>query len=303
VKAAPFAWQRPASLADALRALAPDQASAIGGGQSLGPMLNLRLARPSSLVELRRLPELRESGVREGVLRLGAAVTHAEIEDGLVPDTTHGMLPWVARGIAYRAIRNRGTIGGSLCHADPAADWVNSLMVLGARVELAGASGRRQVPAEDFVRGAYATDLQPGEVLAAVELPAFGPAMRWGWTKICAKVGEFADAIGAVVVDPGLGHCRLLVGAVEARPVLLPEPQALLRAVSEAARQASAAQDASGSTPGRAPDPPAAVALLEEAVGHAFPAHDAVFVHQHAVALARAIAQFNARGATGALDP
>jgi carbon-monoxide dehydrogenase medium subunit len=302
MKAAPFAWQRPASLNEALGALAPGQASAIGGGQSLGPMLNLRLARPAALIELRRLPELRASGVDQGVLRLGAAVTHAEIEDGLVPDTTHGMLPWVARGIAYRAIRNRGTIGGSLCHADPAADWVNSLMVLGAKVELASTAGRRQVPVEDFMRGAYATDLQPGEVLAAVELPAFGPGMRWGWNKICAKVGEFADAIGAVVLDPALGHCRLLVGAVEARPVLLPEPQALLRAVSEAAGapaapQASAAQGGSGSAIARAPDVPAAVELLAEAVGRAFPAHDAVFVHQHAVALARAIAQFNARGA------
>ena len=286
MKAAPFAWQRPASLNEALGALAPGQASAIGGGQSLGPMLNLRLARPAALVELRRLPELRASGVDRGVLRLGAAVTHAEIEDGLVPDTTHGMLPWVARSIAYRAIRNRGTIGGSLCHADPAADWVNSLMVLGAKVELVSIAGRRQVPVEDFMRGAYATDLQPGEVLAAVELPAFGPGMRWGWNKICAKVGEFADAIGAVVVDPALGHCRLLVGAVEARPVLLPEPQAVLDRVSRASIDASATID-----------------FLEDVIVRAFPAHDAVFVHQHAVALARAIAQFNARGATGALDP
>ncbi len=286
MKAAPFAWQRPSSLSDALRALAPGQASAIGGGQSLGPMLNLRLARPSALVELRRLPELRASGVSRGVLRLGAAVTHAEIEDGLVPDTTHGMLPWVARAIAYRAVRNRGTIGGSLCHADPAADWVNSLMALGARVELVGAAGRRQVPVEDFMHGAYATDLQPGEVLAAVELPAFGPAMRWGWNKICAKVGEFADAIGAVVVDPALGHCRLLVGAVESRPVLLPEPQALLDRVSEASIDSAATID-----------------LLEGVIAPAFPAHDAVFVHQHAVALARAIAQFQARSASGPAQP
>lgn len=282
MKAAPFAWQRPASLTEALNALGPGQASAIGGGQSLGPMLNLRLARPAALVELRRLPELRTSAVSEGVLRLGAAVTHAEIEDGLVPDTTHGMLPWVARSIAYRAVRNRGTIGGSLCHADPAADWVNSLMVLGARVELVSAAGRRRVPVEDFMRGAYATDLQPGEVLAAVELPAFGPAMRWGWTKICPKVGEFADAIGAVVVDPTLNHCRLLVGAVEARPVLLPGPQALLDRASGASMDASAT-----------------IEFLEDVIAGVFPAHDAVFIHQHAVALARAIAQFLARGASG----
>jgi carbon-monoxide dehydrogenase medium subunit len=272
MKAAAFDWHRPTDLEDALGALGAPATRAIGGGQSLGPMLNLRLARADRLVELRRLPELRFAGVEAGVLRIGAAITHAEIEDGAVPDTTRGMLPYVARAIAYRAIRNRGTIGGSLCHADPAADWVNAALVLGATVRLEGPGGARRLPVEDFVRGAYATALGAGEVLAAVELPAFGPSMRWGWNKICPKVGEFADAIGAVVVDPSIGHCRVLVGAVEARPVLLPDAAALLAGLGDDPLQA-----------------------CRTAVERSVPGRDPVFVHQHAVALARAIDAMNAR--------
>ncbi|MEI8302990.1 MAG: FAD binding domain-containing protein [Burkholderiales bacterium] len=274
MKAAPFAWQRPADLPAALQALQAQGSSAVGGGQSLGPMLNLRLARPDALIDLRRLPELRGATVQAGVLRLGAAVTHAEIEDGLVPDTTGGMLPSVARGIAYRAVRNRGTVGGSLCHADPAADWVNALMALGATVCLEGPQGARRLPLEDFIVAGYATALQPGEVLVAIELPAFGPGLRWGYHKLCPKVGEFADAIGVVVIDPGIGHCRVLVGAIETRPALLPDAPGLLQA---AAQQS---------------DPHA---LFSAAVTQACPGADAVFIHQHAVALTRALAQMNAR--------
>jgi carbon-monoxide dehydrogenase medium subunit len=274
MKAAPFAWQRPASLPAALQALQAEGSSAVGGGQSLGPMLNLRLARPAALVDLRRLPELRGSALQDGVLRLGAAVTHAEIEDGLVPDTTRGMLPTVARGIAYRAVRNRGTLGGSLCHADPAADWVNALMALGATVSLSSPQGTRRLPLEDFIIAGYATALQPGEVLTEVELPAFGPGLSWGYHKLCPKVGEFADAIGVVVVAPGIGFCRVLVGAIETRPALLPDAAGLLREAAQA------------------PDPHA---LFSAAVTRACPGADPVFIHQHAVALVRALAQMNAR--------
>lgn len=280
MKAAPFRYLRPAGLPDALTALADTTVSApsaISGGQSLGPMLNLRLARPGALVELRQLAALRASRLENGRLHLGAAVTHAEIEDGRVPDTTRGMLPFVARGIAYRAIRNRGTLGGSLAHCDPAADWLNCLLTLGARLHLASANGSRTLMIDDFARGAYSTALATGEVVVSVELPAFGKALRWGYYKICAKVGEFADAIGAVAVDTEIGHCRLVIGAVETRPVLVPEPGAwLARAANERT------SDAAG-------------AIFESLVAQHFPTHDRVFVHRHAVALARAVAQMLAR--------
>ena len=282
MKAAPFSYQRPTALPEALDALADTASSAISGGQSLGPMLNLRLARPPALVDIRRLELLRTSRIEDGRLHLGAAVTHAEIEDGLVPDTTHGMLPQVARGIAYRAIRNRGTLGGSLAHCDPAADWLNCLLALGARLHLASAGGRRTLMIEDFARGAYSTALTPGEVLVSVELPAFTPALRWGYYKICAKVGEFADAIGAIAIDPGIGHCRLVIGAVETRPVLVSEPDGWI----DGSRTGGAAADTAAAD---------RVAAFEALVAQHFPAQDPVFIHRHAVALARAIAQMNAR--------
>ena len=135
MKPVAFDWQRAIDLPQALGARAAG-ALCIAGGQSLGPMLNLRLVQPRSLLEVRQLTAMRATTLVQGRLRIGAAVTHAEIEDGGLPDTTRGMLPQVARNIAYRAIRNRGTLGGSLAHCDPAADWVNALSALGARVML-----------------------------------------------------------------------------------------------------------------------------------------------------------------------
>jgi len=145
MKPVAFDWQRATDLPQALRARA-DGALCIAGGQSLGPMLNLRLVQPQSLLEVRQLAAMRATNLLQGRLRIGAAVTHAEIEDGVLPDTTQGMLRYVARNIAYRAIRNRGTLGGSLAHCDPAADWVNALTALGAQVILQNAKQERRLP-------------------------------------------------------------------------------------------------------------------------------------------------------------
>jgi carbon-monoxide dehydrogenase medium subunit len=103
----------------------------MAGGQSLGPMLNLRLAQPKQVIDISRLSELRQAKIEGNVLAIGACVTHAQIEDGDMPDVTLGLMPFVARGIAYRAVRNRGTIGGSIAHADPAADWLTTTMAMG----------------------------------------------------------------------------------------------------------------------------------------------------------------------------
>jgi carbon-monoxide dehydrogenase medium subunit len=271
VKAAAFSYRRPASLGEALAA-AGGEARLMAGSQSLGPMLNLRLAEPLAIVDIRTLPELRTHRVEAGRLMIGAAVTHAEIEDGIVTDTTQGMLVHVARNIAYRAVRNRGTIGGSIAHADPAADWVNCMTALGATYHLAWTGGRRKVAAAEFMKSAYQTVMEAGEILVAVELPAFTPQMRWGYYKICTKVGEFASAIGAVVHDPGLGFTRVLIGAIEARPLVAPDLAGVLAMPPEAARETIAA-----------------------AIQGALPEAGDVFVHQHAVALVRAVQQMNER--------
>lgn len=220
MKPAAFDYTKPADLADALSALS-DEAKPIAGGQSLTPMLNLRLARPSALVDIRRQPDLLSVSETDDAIRYGAALPHAAFEDRAVPDATNGMLRHVAGGIAYRAVRNRGTIGGSLAHADPAADWVSSLMALDARVIVRGAKGETAWPVERFMLGGFMTVLQPGELITGVSVPRLSSSARWGYYKICRKTGEFAKAIGAVVSDPDRGVLRLVCGAVEVTPLLL----------------------------------------------------------------------------------
>ena len=223
MKAAPFDYARPSSLAEALALLTSEErvAKPLAGGQSLGPMLNLRLAQPDLLVDITALPELRRAEAEDDGVLIGACVTHADIEDGRVPDPTHGALVEVARAIAYRAVRNRGTIGGSLAHADPAADWISALAALGAEAVVRGPAGQRRLPIERFMAGAFETALAPGELLEAIRVPRLSPRRRWGFYKFCRKAGEYAHAIGAVLFDPERVVCRAVIGATEAAPIVL----------------------------------------------------------------------------------
>jgi carbon-monoxide dehydrogenase medium subunit len=218
-----FDYERPRDLGAALDLLrqAEGEGKLLAGGQSLGPMLNLRLVQPALLVDLAGIAELKavEAG-RDGV-RLGALVTHAAIEDGAVPDPTRGFLRFIAAGIAYRAVRNRGTIGGSLAHADPAADWVSALALLGASALVVSADGERHVPVADLVEGAFQTVLGDGDVLCAVDIPALSPGARWAYVKLCRKPGEFAQAIGAALLDPERGVERAVIGATAGAPIVL----------------------------------------------------------------------------------
>jgi carbon-monoxide dehydrogenase medium subunit len=200
----------------------------IAGGQSLGPMLNMRLVQPDLVVDLTGAPELKRVDDRKDEIVVGACITHADIEDGRVPDVTRGALPAVARGIAYRAVRNRGTIGGSLTHADPSADWVSMLSALGAKVTLRGPSGSRTMPVEDYMVGALEADLAPGELLVSISIPKLSARARWGYYKSCRKTGEFAHAIGAFLVDPERGVSRAVFGATESRPIVVTDARQLL---------------------------------------------------------------------------
>src|SRR5262249_5681380 len=146
-------------------------AKVLAGGQTLAPMLNLRLAQPALLVDITRIAELAEVVETGDGLDLGATITHAAIEDGRVRDPTSGFPAGIAAGIGYRAIRTRGTIGGSLAHADPAADWLTCLTALGAELLLAGTGGRRRVALSGFVRGAMATALEANELIVSIRLP------------------------------------------------------------------------------------------------------------------------------------
>ncbi|MET0723090.1 MAG: FAD binding domain-containing protein [Tardiphaga sp.] len=222
MKPAPFAYERPRDLPAALAAMATEGVTKIiAGGQSLGPMLNLRLVAPDLIVDIAGLAELKHVERVGDDLLIGACVTHADIEDGRIPDVTRGAMQRVASAIAYRAVRNRGTIGGSLSHADPSADWVSALSALGATLTLRSAGGARDVAMKDFILGALESVLAPGEMIAAVRIPAMAASARWGYVKACRKTGEFAHAIGAVLIDPDAGKARIVIGAVEAAPIVI----------------------------------------------------------------------------------
>jgi carbon-monoxide dehydrogenase medium subunit len=228
MKAAAFAYQRPADLnaALALMANADSTTRIIAGGQSLGPMLNLRLVEPDLIVDISGLSELKQAERHNDELVIGACITHGDIEDGRIPDVTRGAMQRVAGAIAYRAVRNRGTIGGSLSHADPAADWISALAALGAKVTLRSLAGARHLAIADFVTGALESALQPGEIVEAVRVPAMMPSAQWGYVKACRKTGEFAHAIAAVLIDPESASARAVIGAVEAPPIVVADAAA-----------------------------------------------------------------------------
>ena len=221
MKPAPFALARPANLAEAVAALAESgsETRVLAGGQSLGPMLNLRVVQPQRLVQVNHLPELAGAAGDPDAITLGACITHAAIAAGRTPDITNGALARVAAGIAYQAVRNRGTIGGSLCHADPAADWVCALTALNAEVVLQSATGVRQMTMVAFITGAFATALMPGEMLTGVRIPHPLPNAAFGFAKACRKPGDFAHAMAIALIARSTR--RLVIGALGGKPLVL----------------------------------------------------------------------------------
>jgi len=230
MKPVAFDYEKPADLASAIAFLrrANGEAKVIAGGQSLGPMLNLRLAQPRLLVDVRGIAALNAVEASPDSTTIGAAVTHAAIEDGRIAGPIGGLLSHVAADIAYRAVRNRGTIGGSLAHADPAADWLTTLLLLDASVLIEGSGGRRTLPAAQLVTGPFQTNLASDEILVAVRIPNLSRAARWGYYKFCRKPGEFAEAIGAVLHDPERGVVRAAIGAIGGAPHIVVSAENLL---------------------------------------------------------------------------
>ena len=268
MKPADFSYHRAASVEDALERLASggDGTKLIGGGQSLGPMLNLRLARPRELVDISSVETLRKiESTRESVIA-GAATTHAEIEDQPASDPIERAMHEVAAGIAYRAVRNRGTIGGSIVHADPAADWTSFLLCADARIHIRGPAGERSLRMQDFALSAYTTALARDEIVARIEVPRTTDRARFGFHKLCRKTGELAEAMGAVLVDPGRRYCRIVVGAIGAKPMSLPSAARSLAATAAA------------------PEFEALRAEIADRTGE----HDRVKLHMAAVAVRRA---------------
>jgi carbon-monoxide dehydrogenase medium subunit len=237
MKSAAFTWEAPETLQAASRA-AGQGGRLIAGGQSLGPMLNLRIAQPESVVSISQISEMRAVSETESYVVLGAGITHSQIEDGRVPDIGSRILARIAANIAYRAVRNRGTIGGSLCHADPAADWVTTLLALNAEA----LTSTRAIALQDFFTGAFRTCLAPGEILTAVRIPKPGAGAKFGYYKACRKPGEFAHAMAAIL-QTGTKN-RIVIGAMGGVPLVFEGIEAEPAAVAPALAARAPALDA-----------------------------------------------------------
>jgi carbon-monoxide dehydrogenase medium subunit len=224
MKPAQFDYERPASLETALRLLADNPgAKVIAGGQSLGPMLNLRLATPSLLIDISRLEELRGRAEEAGHVIVGAGVRHAELEDGRVPAVLEGMFERAASQIAYRAVRNRGTIGGSLAHADPAADWPAIMVALAAEIEVRSVRGSRRIPAADLSTEALETCLEPDEIITSLRIARCGKGARLGYYRLSAKPGDFAEVLAVIVHDPRREYTQAVLSGARQPPERLPQ--------------------------------------------------------------------------------
>ena len=230
MKPVAFDIVRPRTTGEAVQFLSDPALAArvVAGSQSLGPMLNLRLVQPQTLCDITGIEELTSFVEQKDALVVGASVTTGCIEDRRLPSDGFAMLPDVAAGIAYRAVRNRGTIGGSVCHADPSADWPSALCGLDAACIIGGPGGsRRTLPISNFITGAFENSLKPGELLVGVRIPRQSSQSKWGYQKLSRKIGEFASAIAVVNIDPDRGVSRLVFGATEGRHLVIPDFRSL----------------------------------------------------------------------------
>src|SRR5579864_3230687 len=203
-----FEYACPATLAEAVALLASrDDAKALAGGQSLVPMMAFRVASPSLLVDLRRL-DLRRIDIANGV-RLGAMVRWRDILDDARLDATHPLLKAAIGHVAHYQIRNRGTVGGSIAHADPAAEMPGIAVTCEAEIAVVGSAGARVIAAQDFFIAPLVTALAADEIIAEIRLPAWPAKRRWGFQEFSRRRGDFAMAAAAVfydVDDAGLAH-------------------------------------------------------------------------------------------------
>ena len=225
-------FAEPDSLADALVALSTEGARCVAGGQSLVAMMNAGLVAPSLLVSLRRVPGLdRVAWGEDGTLTLGAMARHRDVARLQPRGAGSELVVAAARQIGHPAIRNQGTIGGSIAHADPAADYPTVITCAEAEVEIAAPSGLRRVPAVEFFHGYYETACAAGEMVTAVHVPPGAAGARAHYEKLMIVDGDFAVVSVAVILamdGDACRHVRIAVGAVAAAPLRLPEAEALL---------------------------------------------------------------------------
>ena len=238
MKPAPFSYDRPEALAEAIAVLSEfgDEAKVLAGGQSLVPLLSLRFARPARLVDVTGIPDL--GGIRplpDGGVAIGATTRTRALE---VDHTIAARVPLAAEAapfIAHRQIRNRGTVGGSIAHADPAAELPAVMLALGATAAVHGPQGSREIAMSDLYRGVYTTALASDEILTEIRVPPPPPATGCAFIEIARRRGDFALAGAAAVVTVDDGRCTAatvaLVGVAD-RPLAVPQATAPLCGVA-----------------------------------------------------------------------
>jgi carbon-monoxide dehydrogenase medium subunit len=254
---ATFTYHRPSSVDQAVALLGElDDCRLLAGGHSLLPAMKLRLSTPAALVDIGRIPGLDSIEREDGGLRIGALATHAAVAGSDTVHTVCGVLGEAAALIGDRQVRNRGTIGGSLAHADPGADYPTVVTALGATITAAGAHGERDIPADEFFTGIFATALEPGEMLTSVRVPGTEAGSGAAYVKHKHPASGYAVAAVAAVVTVEAGICtgaKIAVGGVTGVPTAA----------------AAAAESLEGSS-GSADAVSAAAAAVPEALGDAF---------------------------------
>ena len=245
MKPALFDYVAPETVEAAVAALAEDEtARPLAGGQSLIPTMNFRLSTPGRLVDLRRIASLRGIAVEGGTIRVGAMTRHRELETDAAANAANPLIGEVLDNVAHIAIRNRGTVGGSIAHADPAAELPCLLVATGGAVTVEGPGGSREIAADDLFRFHMTTSLGQAEILTEIRIPALAPATGYAFEEFARRRGDYALAGVCTLLTVEAGVCRaarIAACGIASRPVRLAAAEDALagRAVDEAARIAA----------------------------------------------------------------
>jgi len=294
VKPPPFDYVAPRSVEEAVAVLAAGgpEAKVLAGGQSLIPLLNFRLARPTLLVDLNRIAALSYVAPGNGGVAIGAMTRQVTIERDINLARTQPLLTEAIGWVGHPAIRSRGTVGGSLAHADPAAELPAVAICLDARFSIVGPRGRRAIKAEEFFQGYLTTALEPDEILEEAWLPALAPSTGQAWLEFARRHGDFAlvgVAASITLMDHLVRDARIVLTGVGGNPVRVREAETLLVGGSVAERVGAAADAARSAI-----EPDADIHASRE-----YRAHMAGLLTERAVRLA---AERAAEGAPAALD-
>jgi len=245
----PFSYHRVATLEEASKLLLHlgDEARVLAGGQSLIPLMKMRLARPAALVDINGIPGLNTIERVNGELRFGALVRHADMEDSEIAASIP-ILHDCAAGIADVQVRNQGTIGGSLAEADPSGDWSAVLLTLDTSVRCVGTNGDRTIPLEEFIKDAYTTVLRPGELVreVLVRVPPKGSGSAYVAFKRSAPVYATVSAAVQLVLDGRniCKHARIVLGCVGLTALRAKDAEEALRGKAVGEKSIQAAADA-----------------------------------------------------------